>query len=421
MSETKSYWWSRYGDFSPGMSIYPHVGEFITYYRLKRGFRTQQDLAIALGVSKRTVEELEGTVNLNTPDSIERRQLIARLLRIPPALLALDWRFMVYEQNSEEQKNTFADIVQLLEDDTFTLYQNILRMGRGYLYNGGPGYIADIVDESLDKLLPIARTMPTIEQEPWQEMLCRYYLLSTSFALRRMDKKQTLVYARRAIEVACELENIELITSAYYRRVRVHLDLMKAETSEDGMRKHLEHAKKDAQAALDRAEQIGPILKGNLYLIAAEVCALDASDPSARKQCEKWQEKATTLVYRNTQDEDDTFLRLNATALHHEKAKTLIHFGRFREAHNELITARKTLPPDLLTWHINLYLTEANLYKAQKDLEESATSAIEAYKLAKVVQSPKDEMEIKKIFSELQMLDAANPYVCNLGMMLGMY
>lgn len=421
MGDIKSYWWSRYGDFSPGTGIYPHVGEVITSYRFKRGFRTQQDLAVALGVSKRTVEELEGTVNLNTPDSIERRQTIARLLRIPPALLALDWRFMVYEHIPEERRDTFADIVQLLEDETFTLYQNILRMGRGYLYNGGPGYIADIVDESLDKLLPIARTMPAIEQEPWQEMVCRYYLLSTSFALRRMDKKQTLVYARRAIEVACELENVELITSAHYRRVRVHLDLMKAETSEDGRRKHLEHAKKDVQSALDRAEQIGPILKGNLYLIAAEVWALDASDPSARKQCEKWQEKATTLVYRNAQDEDDTFLRLNATALHHEKAKTLIHFGRFREAHNELITARKTLPPDLLTWHINLYLTEANLYKAQKDLEESATSAIEAYKLAKVVQSPKDEMEIKKIFSELQKLDAANPYVCNLGMMLGMY
>jgi hypothetical protein len=66
-------------------------------------------------------------------------------------------------------------------------------------------------------------------------------------------------------------------------------------------------------------------------------------------------------------------------------------------------------------------ITEANLYKAQKDLEESAASATEAYKLAKVIQSPKDEMEVKKIFSELQKLDATNPYVCNLGMMLSMY
>jgi hypothetical protein len=86
-----------------------------------------------------------GNFALNTPDSIERRQVTARLLRIPPALLALDWRFMVYENNGVNDTKTFSDITQLLQDDTFMLYQNILRLGRGYLYNGGPSYIADIV------------------------------------------------------------------------------------------------------------------------------------------------------------------------------------------------------------------------------------------------------------------------------------
>ncbi len=421
MSDTKGYWWSRYGDFVPGVGMYPHMGQVITYYRLKRGFRTQQDLAIALGVSKRTVEELEGSMNLDTPDSIERRQIIAQLLRIPPALLALDWRFMAYENNSSDQRDTFADIAQLLEDDTFTLYQNILRMGRGYLYNGGPSYIADIVDESLNKLLPIARQMPSLDKESWQELLCRYYQLSTSFALRRMDKRRTSLYARQAINIARELDSTELMAAAYYRHIRIQLDLRKAAVSDDEKQKHLERAKKETQTALHLVEQVGPILRGNIYLIAAEVFALDASDASMRKQCEKWQDKAATLVYRNEADEDDTFLRLNATALHHEKAKTLIQFGRFREAHSEIITARKTLQADLLTWHINLHLTEANLYKAQKDLEGCAASAIEAYKIAKVVQSPKDEIEVKKLFLDIKSVDASNPYVCNLGMIIGRY
>ena len=421
MSNTNDYWWSRYGDFEPGIGIYPHMGQVIANYRLKRGYRTQQDFATALGCSKRTIEELEGTVNMNTPDSIERRQIIARLLRIPPALLALDWRFMTYENNGTDQKNTFADAAQLMEDNTFTLYQNILRMGRGHLYNGGPSYIADIVDESLDKLLPIVRNMPEMEKESWQELLCRYYQLATSFALRRLDKKQTLLYAKRAIEVARELESTHMLASAYYRRIRVHLDLRKAETSDDEKQRHLERAKVDVQTALRYVEEVSPILKGNIYLIAAEVFAFDARDASKRKQCEKWQDRAATLVYRNEADEDDTFLRLNATALHHEKAKTLLQFGRLREAHNELVTARKTLQADLLTWHVNLYLTEAHLYKAQNDLQASATSAIEAYKVAKVVQSPKDELEVKKLFVELKSLDDSNPYISNLGITVGMY
>jgi len=416
-----TYWWSRYGNFDPGVGIYPHMGQVIAQYRVKRGFRTQQELAIALGYSKRTIEELEGTVNVNSPDSIERRQMIARLLRIPPALLALDWRFMVYDNNSTDHENMFADLTQLLEDDTYTLYQHILSMGRGYLFNGGPSYIAGIVDETLNKLLPIIRNLPEIERECWLELLCRYYQLSTSFALRRLDKKQTLLYAKRSIEVANELENVQLIASTYYRRIRVHLDLRKAETSEDEKQRRLERAKLDTQAVLQYVDKACPTLKGNIYLIAAEVYSLGASEPSARKQCEKWQDQAATIVYRNVDEEDDTFLRLNATALHHEKAKTLIQFGRYKEAQSELVTARKTLQADLLTWHINLYLTEANLYKAQKDFQGSAAAGIEAYKIAKVVQSPKDELEVKKLFSDLNSLDASNPYICNLGTTIGMY
>ena len=416
----KTYWWSRYGPFLPGSGVYPHMGQVITHYRIKRGFKTQQDLATALGYSKRTIEELEGNINLNNPDSIERRQAIAQLLRIPSALLALDWRFMVYDTPNTTE-NSFADILQLLEDDTYTLYQHILRMGRGYLYNGGPAYIAGIVDETLNKLLPITKNMPELERECWLELLCRYYQLSTSFALRRLDKKQAIIYAKRAIDVAQELEDITLLASTYYRRARVQLDLRKAATSEHEQQRRLACAKLDTQRVLQYVDAIGPTLKGNTYLIAAEVYSLDASDPSTRKQCEKWQEKAATIVYRNEDEEDDTFLKLNATALHHEKAKTLIQFGRYKEAHNELVTARKTLQADLLTWHVNLYLTEARLYKAQKDLQGSATAGIEAYKIAQVVQSPKDELEVKNLFRDLKGLDASNPYVCNLGMLMGMY
>src|SRR5579883_3410258 len=49
----------------------------------------------ALGCSKRVIEELEGAASAKVPDSLDRRQVLARLLRIPPALLALDWRFMM--------------------------------------------------------------------------------------------------------------------------------------------------------------------------------------------------------------------------------------------------------------------------------------------------------------------------------------
>src|SRR5689334_13777362 len=104
-----AYWWSRYGDFSPGEDNYPHMGEVVAYYRVKRGFRRQEDLAVALGCSKRSVEEWEREVTLSSPN--ERRKVLSRLLRIPPCLLALDWHFM-----AENNKNSgIVDLYRVQE------------------------------------------------------------------------------------------------------------------------------------------------------------------------------------------------------------------------------------------------------------------------------------------------------------------
>jgi transcriptional regulator with XRE-family HTH domain len=410
------YWWSRYGDFSPGIGVYPHAGQVIAHYRVKRGFRRQEDLATALGCSKRVIEELEGASSVKGPDSLDRRQILVRLLRIPPALLALDWRFMM-ENGKPYSDEELASRLQT-EDDAFTPYQNILLMARGYLYNGGPSYIADIVDDSLERIAPIAESMPEFEKEPWLEMLCRYYQLSSSFALRHLDKEKALYYTRKAIEIAGKLGNLSFLAASHYRCVRVHLDLRKYAKDEREKQERLINAKAEVQECLKHLEYLGPILKGNIYLIAAEVYALSSQDEMTKRKCNEWQRKAETLVYRNDDREDETFLRLNATALHHEKAKTRILFGDYAEAHSEIIAARKTLNADLLTWHANLDITEARLYYAQGDIEASSSMAIEAYKVAKVVRSLKEIEEIKGLWHALNEKDSSNPCVCKLGLIL---
>jgi transcriptional regulator with XRE-family HTH domain len=418
----EQYWWSCYGDFEPGEGIYPHMGQVIAHYRLRRGLRTQNDLAIALGYSKRSIEELEGSMNLNTPDSVERRMLLAKLLRIPPALLALDWRFMVYPNNNSQQENNFTDMLSLLQEDTFALYEDILIMGRNSLDNGGPLETAYRIDKRLKKLVTIVQNSSEIDREQWQSLLCRFFQLSTSFALRNMDKKRALSDAGYAIEIAKELDDAELLASTFYRRSRVHMEHRVTATDEAQKYKYLELAKADVLAALSYTERVRTPLKGSIYLIAAEVEAFYAiNDISLRKQCEKWQEKAANLIYRGKTEDDGTFLKLDTTALHHEKAKSLLSFNRLQEARNELTTAWKTVTPGLLTWHINMHLTEANIYKAEHDLEGSARSGIEAYKLAKAMQAHKRVAEVEKLFFELQQLGDTNPYVCNLGMLLGLY
>ncbi|MEO7022227.1 MAG: helix-turn-helix transcriptional regulator [Ktedonobacteraceae bacterium] len=413
------YWWSRYSNFDAGAGAYPHMGQVIAHYRKKRGW-TQESLAVALGCSKKTAEDLEGPKGMNGPD-MERRKTLVKLLGIPPALLALDWRISAFQDNSSAYEQVPESIKPLLEEDTYSLYKSVLMMGRGYLYSGGPQYIADTVENCTKKLISIVHNTSAIDREPWQELLCQFFQLSTSFALRRLDKAQTLKGAQAAIRLSNEIENNELLASSFYRRVRVHVEHKKAATTDVQKQHDLKLAQEDTQAALSYVEKVGPTLKGNIYLIASEVFSLDARDASTRKQCEKWQDKVTSLIYRGVDEEDETSIKLNKTGLHHEKAKMLLQFGRLQEARSEVLIARKTLPPDILTYNLNFFLTEAHIYMAEHDLEASAICGSDAYKIAQVVRSLKDEEELKRLFFSLQRLDNKNPQIANFGLVMGLY
>src|SRR2546421_10645709 len=127
------YWWSRYGKFSPGEGILPHMGEVIAYYRKKR-YKTQADFAIATGVILRTVQEWETVIMTHNQ---ERRIFLAKMLKIPPALLGLDWRLVIFENNKGTYKDPLSRVVVLIEEDAYYAYEDILVMGHEYIHNGG--------------------------------------------------------------------------------------------------------------------------------------------------------------------------------------------------------------------------------------------------------------------------------------------
>jgi len=168
-------------------------------------------------------------------------------------------------------------------------------------------------------------------------------------------------------------------------------------------------------------------LKSNIYLIAAEVNSLYAKDNKRlQDQCDTWQRKVANMVYRekNHVEDDGTFLKMNITAVHHERAKTLMKFasrkGALKEARSELNTAWKTLTPDLTIWRVNLHITEAQLNLLESDIEGSAQAGLEAYKIASVMQTRNEEEKVKNLFLNLQNIAPNNGYVCNLGLQLSM-
>lgn len=422
-----TYWWSRFGNYSPGLYNLPHMGEVISDYRKKRKLRTQNDFAVASGFDKRTIQEWEVAVMIM---DVGRRIFLARLLKVPPVLLGLQWRQVYGDAPQDEQNSSWESLVELVEEDAFYTYEDILAIGWESSFVGGPPEIDARIERRLKKLEAIVKQVREPEKEAWQTLLIGYYLLARSFAQQhRSDVSRAQQLTTSAIQLAKEMNDNQMLALAFSHSTYTTLQ-----------RKGPKEAKSDIIAALDlvgRGQVQSVPLIGNIYLQAADVHGYDAiNDRKLQEQCKAWQEKAANLAYthKGSTKSDPTFFKFNISAVNHEKAKLLLRFARkegtkqdyaISEANASAITSKlnaawKTLGSDLTAWKIGYALTEARLYQASHDLEGSARLAYEALTIARSMNNRKSENEVKSLYFELGK-KGTNPYVLNLGVELGVF
>jgi len=407
------YWWSRYGNFAPGLHNLPHMGEVISYYR-KKIYRTQEDFRIAAGVTLRIVQEWE--TNIMTAD-MGRRIILARMLKIPPVLLGLNWHQIVGNTLSNEYIDPISQMIEMIEEDAFYAYEDILVMGHEYIHNGGSIDIAYRVERRLQKLVKIAQKARETDKEAWLSLLCRYYQLSTRIKQQCLKDEATATdHAQKAIALARELQDAELIASSL-----VHSACTNSQQGKSAQ------AREDIAAALTYADKLrNSPLKGNIYLEWANINAPFAlSDGKLQNQCRTWQDKATTMLYAGLIEPGETFFHFNLSAVHHEKARTLLLWQKTTEdrrvVQDRLVIAIESLPPQLAVWKGYYLMTEAQLFLADHDLEGSAQSAKAALKVATNMHSRQVEAEVRTHYQQLDDKNPRNPYVRNLGLELGIY
>lgn len=347
----------------------------------------------------------------------ERRIFLARMLKITPALLGLDWRQVVLAYDQEDYKDSLPHMVELIEEDAYYAYEDILIMGHEYIHNGGPIDVALRIDRRLKKLVQITRFARAGEEEAWKALLCRYYQLSTRIKQQcMMDRKTATEHARLAIDLATELQDVELIASSLVNSACTH--------TQQGA---LGDAREDIAGAMGYVDRIrnGP-LKGNIYLEAANINTPFARDDSKLQvQCRSWQDKAANMLYKGHMESDESFFRFNLSAAHHEKARSLLCWQKTREdrkaVRSKLTVALETLPSDLNVWKSYYYMTEARLYLEEHDIEGSAKSAKSALKIAQSMHSQMEKEDVEKLYYQLNEHNSINPYVRNLGLELGIF
>lgn len=429
------YWWSRYGKFVPGLHNLPHTGEVIVHYR-KKLYRTQEEFRIAAGVTLRAVQEWES--NIMTAD-MSRRIFLAKMLKIPPALLGLTWQSVIDEEHTPVYITAFGHITNLLQEHSYGLYEDLLALSYECYANGISTAMIYRFQQHHQELERLIEAVPELEKDAWRDLLCRFYQFSTFIIQRHTtshDKNElALTHAKRAVSLALSLDDPELCGAAFYRRSRLYL------TQDNSAA-----ARQDIEGAMNCIEQVRGPLKGNTYLLAAEIHALQArADENLRIQCRSWQDKAATMLYRGNLEEDGSFLWFDLFAVHHERAKMLSRFALFHTSDEELLEQLKgthahadtTLLKDAqsaltiawntieadASWEKTLYfsVTEARWFIIAREFEEGAKTARKVLHLARQGNSQEGMKQVRKLYVLLNGLAPTNPYVRNLGIELGIF
>src|SRR5260370_7491574 len=87
----------------------------------------------------------------------ERRIFLAKMLKIPPALLGLDWRLVIFENNKGAYKDPLSREVELIEEDPYYAYEDILVMGQENIHTVAPIQMPNTKNPPLKPLTQITQ------------------------------------------------------------------------------------------------------------------------------------------------------------------------------------------------------------------------------------------------------------------------
>ncbi len=410
------YWWSRYGSYRPGAWGLPYMGDVIKDYRMRRGFYLQEAFAQVAGFSKRMVEYWESNMYLT---EMERRIFLAKLLRIPPALLGLTVYSVTDDTYAiENYTDSLKRMTELAEEDSYYAYEDILVLGWECLRKGGIPQVAERVNRRLRKLQGIVQTCPSEEKEAWLVLLFQYYRLSSAFSRHSMIS-DGVPSISAAISLAEELDDVELIANAYQHRASLYIAL-----------NQVTDAKHDIDVAMIYANKVRPPLKGSIYLRAIEINSHLGGSTAIREENKRLHGLVANLAYdlKESNAYDRTFRILHTSGVHHERAKALIKLYEFdprvqhlNDAENELHLVKKSFSPNLVEWQLFFALTEGRLRIAQGEITQSALVGKEALKTARLLSSQSGIADVTTLYLDLKKKHPNNLEVINLGIQLGRF
>jgi transcriptional regulator with XRE-family HTH domain len=401
----KHKWWYAYGPFDPGENNLPHLGQVIRHYRELHEWKAK-DLADALGQSVRHIYEIESSANM--PELISRRQALSEILKIPPVLLGLAVITSDKQIDTIELPENTAGTTKIIDSQQMSMYEGILSLSWELYYTASAQRAANNTNYWLQFLINAIESARGVQRDQLTAMLCRFYQLSSVAAKDHMNMQRAAGDAKKAVELAFQLENSELISASLFRRARTYLKLRK-----------YEQAIQDLEAALPYADRSRDPLRGYVYQTTAEAYSVvGRHDLQLQKKSLTMLDQVGRIVRKGNIEDDGSYVKLNIAGLYMDRAAALTLFQKTDEAHNALNIARDNLGPELTRWQARLLIADAQAYLVENDPESSCELAFEALKVVRATQSRSNEQRVYNLYQQLHDIHPHHPLIRRLGVQL---
>ncbi|MBV9689236.1 MAG: hypothetical protein JO202_05930 [Ktedonobacteraceae bacterium] len=341
------------------------------------------------------------------PDLLSRRIFLAQVLGIPPVLLGL---CSVTLQKLGDGTALPGHVVHAITDGeavgaaTMLEYERLLAMSWELYYTSTVQKATGSIAESLQKLLLASANASGVRKDQYDAMLCRFYQLSSLVARDQMQFARSVQDEHKAVEIAFRLKNAELIASSLLRRARIYI-----------RQQDYVLAYQDAMQMLPYADLVRDPLKGKCYQMAGEATGYVAEKDSVlQKKSMDYFHKALKIAQKGNMTPDGSFVKVDITSILIEKADALILYERIADAHDALAITREHVSPEQNRWKVNLLLSEARAYLAEKDVTSCCQIAIEAMGMIRAINLSAKEDRVLSLLEQCRQLESQNPEVLRL-------
>lgn len=407
---------------------FPQPGVVVRYFRERMKYIDpedhkekhwrQIDLAERLGVSEVTIRLME--TKSNSLDSIERRRVLADILKIPPVLLGIGAladleEFLRQSQAQGMPATTTVSTPTIrkgtsLEKETVKLYQDAFAV---YSEKHSTSTARDALFEMARWIERIEHDLPHARNEQQshiQEVLWNFNILSAKvYGDSLCDWDQALLHASTAMELANLLNSDTLRALSLYRSGYTRIGQGKfylAKGNLDNAVLYVKNASSD--------------IKGTVLAAAGVVHALVDTDLAGRRYAQCLLDQAGNLVTSGTTS--DTYaVKYHTGKYLTEKAEALIALGRPAKAIEVLDDAEEgtDVSETRRLAYIDVLRAEANMKLRNPQYDTATQLLCNAFASSSSIKSAYNISYISRLYTDLSESSYGNSTsVSDLGIML---